>query len=235
MSNFKFKEFSVKQEASAMKIGTDGVLLGAWVNLDQVYTALDVGTGTGLIGLMIAQRSEADIEAVEIEDAAFEEAVFNFEESPWSDRLFVYHASFQEFAQEMDESYDLIISNPPYFPGSEESTAMSPRQKARQAVSLSFDDLLHGTRELLADDGCFALVLPYLEKDNFIKRAAEFGLYPARTCDVRGRQDGAIVRVMMEFTKQNQETIEESLTIEIQRHQYTEDYTSLVKDFYLKM
>jgi tRNA1Val (adenine37-N6)-methyltransferase len=114
---FKFKEFEVKQEDSAMKIGTDGVLLGAWTKIDNsVDSVLDIGSGTGLISLMMAQRSDAElIDAVELDPAAYEESVYNFENSPWGDRLFCYHSSFQEFAQEIEDSYDLIVSNPPFF------------------------------------------------------------------------------------------------------------------------
>jgi len=113
---FQFKEFSVAQDHCAMKIGTDGVLLGAWVSLQHEFSVLDIGTGTGILSLMMAQRSNAElIDAIEIDGPAFEQAVQNFENSPWGDRLFCYHASLQEFADEIDDSYELIISNPPFY------------------------------------------------------------------------------------------------------------------------
>jgi len=113
---FAFKKFSVNQDRCAMKIGTDGVLLGAWATISHnPFSILDIGTGTGILALMLAQRSHAEnIEAIEIDDAAFEQAADNFENSPWGDRLFCYHAAFNEFVEEIDDKYDLIISNPPF-------------------------------------------------------------------------------------------------------------------------
>ena len=122
MKPFKFKEFSVLQDRCAMKIGTDGVLLGSWVTVDDnIQSILDIGTGTGVIALMLAQRSQAGIvDALEIDTDAYEQAVENFENSIWADRLFCYHASFQEFFAEIEEQYDLIVSNPPYIGKNEE-------------------------------------------------------------------------------------------------------------------
>ena len=114
---FRFKEFSVAQDRCAMKIGTDAVLLGAWVSLEhQPESILDIGTGSGVIALQLAQRSTAElIDALEIEPEAYQQAVENFENSPWSDRLFCYHASLQEFTEEIEERYELIVSNPPFY------------------------------------------------------------------------------------------------------------------------
>ena len=114
---FKFKEFSVNQDQCAMKIGTDAVLLGAWASLEaNPFAILDIGAGTGVLGLMLAQRSHAEvIDAIEIDDDAYEQCVDNFELSPWADRLFCYHASLEEFAEEIDDEYDLIICNPPFY------------------------------------------------------------------------------------------------------------------------
>src|SRR5690606_23546709 len=140
---FQFKQFTIEQDRCAMKIGTDGILLGAWVELKDPYSILDIGAGTGVIGLMMAQRSDAGlIDAIEIDDDAYEQCVDNFENSPWNDRLFCYHASLNEFAEEMkdEEKYDLIISNPPFytevFKGSDEV-----RNLARFADALPFEDL----------------------------------------------------------------------------------------------
>ena len=130
---FKFKQFTIHQDQCAMKVGTDGVLLGAWATLDhEPYSILDIGTGTGLIALMLAQRSTAEtIDAIEIETEAYEQCVGNFESSSWGDRLFCYHAGLDEFVEELEEQYDLIVSNPPFY--SEDVTSgNSSRDKARQ-------------------------------------------------------------------------------------------------------
>ena len=151
---FKFKEFSIHQDKTAMKIGTDAVLLGAWVFLEnEIDSILDVGSGTGIIALMLAQRSFAlTIDAVEIDNDAYEQTVTNFENSNWGDRLYCYHSSFQNFAEEIaeeDETYDLIISNPPFYTDEFESEN-DARNKARFTTSLSFNELLKGVSKILS-------------------------------------------------------------------------------------
>ena len=242
---FQFKEFSVNQDRCAMKIGTDGVLLGAWASIKHnPFSVLDIGTGTGILSLMLAQRSHAEtIEAIEIDDAAFEQSVENFEESPWGDRLFCYHAGFNEFAEEIDDKYDLIISNPPFYkpslsltslPEGENQTSDS-RKKARFYDALPFEHLLHGTAKLLDDNGKASFIIPFSEEVNFILLAEKTGLYPNRITRVKGTNTSEIKRSLLEFsfTKTTIDTSE--LTIETSRHQYTEDYINLTKNFYLKM
>ena len=143
MKPFKFKEFTIHQDQCAMKVGTDGVLLGAWASLaNQPESILDIGAGTGLIALQLAQRSSAEtIDAIELDDAAYEQCVANFEASPWGDRLFCYHAGFDEFVGEMDDKYDLIVSNPPFY-AEDVTSGDTSRDTARQNSSLPFDELL---------------------------------------------------------------------------------------------
>lgn len=233
---FEFKEFSVKQEQVAMKVGTDGVLLGAWVDIPmEVDTILDIGTGTGLIALQMAQRSEAfTIDAIEIEPKAFETAVENFEESSWADRLFCYHASFQEFVAEMDEPYDLIISNPPYFNDTYKELEKD-RALARHTKDLSFHQLLQGASKLLAKKGSCAFIIPFKEEADFIKIAKAENLYPSRITRVKGNAKSSLKRSLLQFTKVSKDVLINELTIEIERHVYTDPYIELVKDFYLKM
>jgi len=135
--SFQFKQFGIQQDKAAMKVGTDGVLLGAWVSLaSKPLSILDIGAGTGLIALMMAQRSDAElIDAIEINDEAYEQAVENFENSDWGDRLFCYHASLQEFSDEIDDTYDLIISNPPFYTSTYKELSKE-RALARHAESL---------------------------------------------------------------------------------------------------
>ncbi len=219
-----------------MKVGTDGVLLGAWTSLEhEPASILDIGTGSGVIALQLAQRSNAElIDAIELDDNAFEQAVENFENSNWSDRLFCYHASLQEFTQEIDDNYDLIVSNPPFHSENYE-TDDDARNKARFTASLPFNRLINAAAGLLAHDGIFAVIIPYKEEENFIKQAKENKLFPIRICHVKGAPNTAIKRSLLEFSLQKKEPKIDVLTIEIARHQYTKDYIELVKDFYLKM
>lgn len=235
---FRFKEFTIHQDKTAMKVGTDGVLLGAWCSLEfEPDSVLDIGAGTGLISLMLAQRSIAEtLDAVEIDEQAYEQTVENFEESFWADRLFCYHSSFQEFAQEMSEeedTYDLIISNPPFYENAYQTKDES-RNKARFTSALSFQELIQGVSSLLAKNGVFATIIPYSEEKNFVELARSYNLYLNRICRVKGNPTSEIKRSLLEFSSGQKELLEEELTIEIGRHEYTEEYQKLTKDFYLK-
>src|SRR5690625_4321987 len=163
--HFKFKKFTIHQDRCAMKIGTDAVLLGSWVEVSShVKSILDIGSGTGILALMLAQRSQADfIDAIEIEPNAYEQAVGNFENSIWSDRLFCYHGDFKEFAQEIDNTYDLIVCNPPYFDTSNVNDYSSSfeRKTARFKSALSYQELIIGIRKLLSPSGLFSLIIPF--------------------------------------------------------------------------
>ncbi|MCV6628651.1 MAG: methyltransferase [Flavobacteriaceae bacterium] len=233
---FRFKQFAIAQDRCAMKVGTDGVLLGAWTPISQQpYSILDVGSGTGLIGLMLAQRSgAAQIDGIELDTDAYEQCVENFEATPWNDRLFCYHASFQEFFSEIEEQYDLIVSNPPFY-AEQVSSGDQQRDIARQSSSLPFDHLLVGVRQLLEpQQGVFATILPYKEESGFIELAAQLDLYPTQICRVQGNENSAIKRSLIAFSTQKKVLIEESLVLEMERNQYTQAYRELTKDFYLK-
>ena len=237
MKPFRFKQFTVHQDKAAMKIGTDAVLLGAWCEIDDdVDSILDIGSGTGVIALMLAQRSDAmTVDAVEIEDNAYEQTVENFEQSDWADRLFCYHATFQEFAKELseeEEEYDLIVSNPPFYTDTFE-TKNKARNKARFTTSLSFEDLLIGVIAILSKEGKFAVILPFKEKDNFVAMAKEKNLYLNRICLVQGNPNSPISRCLLEFSLSETLIKEEKLVIEIERHQYTTSYKELTSKFYL--
>jgi len=240
MSTFKFKQFEVAQDQCAQKIGTDAVLLGAWVDpQEKPFSILDIGTGTGVIALMMAQRfSRAEVEAVEIDDAAFEQAMANFENSPYGDRLHCYHASFQEFYEEVEERYDLIVANPPFFNGKlerDDTVVDEKRQQARFDDALPFEELVYGVYQLLENHGTFACIIPTDREEEFLKITTHFQLFAARKTYVRGKEDACIKRVLMEFRFRESELHTNHLTIEKSRHVYTDDYIDLVKDFYLKM
>lgn len=239
---FQFKQFRVFQNQCAMKIGTDGVLLGAWTNLDHdPQSILDIGSGTGVIALQLAQRSSANtIDAIEIDHDAHAQCMHNFEESPWGDRLFCYHASVQEFASEIEEEYDLIVSNPPFFetPNTTDSQIEKPnkaRAKARFTDALPFQHLAVCASRLLSETGIFATVLPKQETASFIEIAKISGLFLHRICNVRGTETSNVKRCLLEFKFHKTQKISEELTIEISRHQYTSAYKKLVQDFYLKI
>ncbi len=233
---FQFKQFNVQQDQCAMKIGTDSVLLGAWTPLDtNQFSVLDIGAGTGVLSLMLAQRSHAQvIDALEIDEQAYEQCVDNFETSPWADRLFCYHADLAEFAEEIEDKYDLIISNPPFY-SEDYKTNNTQRDLARFTDALPFDHLLESVSQLLSEDGVFTVIIPFKEEANFIKLASGVNLFPNNILRVKGSDTSEIKRSLLAFSFRESDIKTETLVIEIERHQYTQDYINLTQDFYLKM
>jgi tRNA1Val (adenine37-N6)-methyltransferase len=235
---FSFKQFSVQQDKCAMKIGTDGVLLGAWCPIDNhPFSVLDIGSGTGILSLMLAQRSNAEkIDAIEIDENAFEQCVENFESSPWSDRLYCYHAALDEFVDEMeDEEYDLIISNPPFYSENYKSDNNS-RDLARFQDALPFEELVEAAQLLLSENGIFTVIIPFKEEEKFIDLCAEAKLYPVKVTRVKGTPTAEIKRSLLAFKRYELPVLTaDELIIETARHQYTQEYIELTKDFYLKM
>ena len=237
MSKFQFKQFSLEQDQCAMKIGTDGVLLGAWAPIEHIPNQiLDIGTGTGIIALILAQRSNAtQIDALEIEENAYEQATDNFENSPWNDRLFCFHAGLDEFMDEPEDEYDLIVSNPPFY-SEDYKTNNEQRDLARFQDALPFEDLIEAADLLLSENGVLAVIIPFKEEERFLALANEFELYPIQITHVKGTPTTEIKRSLLALSRNNIETptINE-LVIEIGRHEYTPEYIALTKEFYLKM
>lgn len=233
---FQFKQFSVNQDQCAMKIGTDGVLLGTWTSIENnPFSVLDIGAGTGILSLIVSQRSHAEvIEAIEIDDQAYEQCVDNFEQSPWNDRLFCYHASLEEFAEEIDDTYDLIICNPPFY-SETYKTENSQRDLARFQDAMPFEHLLESVVSLLSENGLFSVVIPFSEEQNFIVLASRVALFPKRITRVKGNPSSDIKRSLIEFSFSKIDVLTSELIIENSRHNYTEDYINLTKGFYLKM
>lgn len=243
---FTFKQFQIQHDKTAMKVGTDGVLLGAWTPIhNHPFSILDIGTGTGLIALMLAQRTSAEhpslqgelakqIDALEIEENAYEQAVNNFENSPWSDKLFCFHAGLDEFVEEPEDEYDIIVSNPPFYTEDFISGDES-RDQARFESSMPFNDLIEAADLLLSENGIFSVIIPFKEESNFIVLANDFELYPFKITRVKGTPTSEIKRTLMAFSRQIKDVVTDELVIEISRHEYTSEYIALTKDFYLKM
>ena len=220
-----------------MKIGTDGVLLGAWTPItNNPFSILDIGTGTGVIALMLAQRSHAEqIDALEIDENAYEQSVDNFEKSPWSDRLFCFHAGLDEFVEEPEDEYDLIVSNPPFYT-EDYKTDNQQRDLARFADAMPFEDLIEAAALLLSENGIFSVIIPFKEEENFVALAQEYELFPIKITHVKGTPTAEIKRSLLAFSrKQTLDIPLDELTIETARHIYTPEYIELTKDFYLKI
>lgn len=231
---FRFKQFEVAQDQCAMKIGTDGVLLGAWANIDEADSILDIGTGTGVLSLMSAQRNpHAQIRAIDIDEAAVRQAQDNFDVSPWGSRMKARVADLANYEEALGFSH--IISNPPFYDQSHEAKGKA-RTNARHTSSLSFETLLKRSAELLKVEGSFSCIIPFAYRDDFIALANNEGLHLKRSQNVKGRAHLEAKRSLLEFTPAHSHTVElPDLTIELDRHLYTPEYISLTKEFYLKM
>jgi len=238
---FHFKQFSISQDKCAMKVGTDGVLLGAWAkSLITPNSILDIGTGSGLISLMMAQRfAHASINAIEIDHAAYIQASDNFSNSPWSKRLTCVCESFQSFYVNHKEKYTLIVSNPPFFANGQK-TINEERNQARFESSLPFQDLLYGVSKLLAEKGVFCVIIPYDQEEGFLMLAKEYGLSPLNITRTKGNKSAPIKRSLLQlgFKGEGTTTVqaqEDTIILEKERHVYTAEYTAMVKAFYLKL
>ncbi len=237
MSIFKFKQFSVAQDQTAMKVGTDGVLLGAWSPIpENCFSILDIGTGTGIIALMMAQRSIAEqVDAIEIDEKAYEQASENFENSPFNDRLFCFHAGLDELIEEPEDEYDLIISNPPFYTENYK-TADEQRDLARFQDAMPFEMLVEAADLLLSENGILSVIIPFKEEAHFVALAKEFELFPFKITRVKGTPTSEIKRSLLAFSRNKIDDFPvNELIIETERHVYTSEYIALTKDFYLKM
>ena len=231
---FRFTKFTVYHDRCAMKVGTDGVLLGAWVNVSG-DNILDIGTGTGLISLMMAQRNEkAIIDAIDIDSDAVSQANDNIGNSPFSNRINSWNASLQEFSSKVEKRYDVIVSNPPFFVQSLKSPNKE-RSLARHTDSLSVEDLIGLSASLLSQAGRMSFIYPFDYKEELIKLAEQYKLSVSRIINVFSTPDSLPKRILIELSKEEATPIENDFIIEKARHVYSDDFTALLKDFYLKM
>jgi tRNA1Val (adenine37-N6)-methyltransferase len=231
---FRFKRFEIRDERCAMKVGTDGVLLGAWCPLPTSGSILDIGTGSGLIALMLAQRtSDAQIEGVDIDAAAIEQAAENFAASPWSDRLHARHISIQELSEGAHKRYELIVSNPPYFVDSLKNPDQH-RKTARHTDTLSYADLIRCAAQLLAKDGTLALILPAEAKESILSEAAQNGLYPSLLTQVYSKPGKPLKRILIALRPNYQEAPKtENFYIESDSAPRSPEYAAMTNEFYL--
>lgn len=230
--SFQFKQFTVRQDRCAMKVGTDGVLLGAWINTDNCQHILDIGTGSGLIALMAAQKCNAHIDAIEISQEAAEQAFENFQLSPWFSRLTVFHCSFQDFARRAYCHYDLIVSNPPYFRESSKPSG-EQRQFARHNDQLPVEELILGVQKLLSPIGAFQVILPYTEGLKFMNAAAQHGLFCSAMILVKTRPEKTSKRVLLTFYKKLIPIQVSELTLLDEENRFSPEYRALTQDYYL--
>jgi tRNA1Val (adenine37-N6)-methyltransferase len=230
---FVFKQFKILQDKCAMKVGTDAVLLGSWVNTSNAKTILDIGTGSGIIALMLAQKSDATIDAIDIDKNAFMQATENVSFCKWKERIQIHHISLQQHSASNNHKYDLIVSNPPYFVDSSKALEES-RTNARHTDQLPFAHLLNGVLNLLNSNGCFYVILPTKESQVFREMAEEQNLFLTKLTRVITRTDRPEKRLLMQFEFTKKIIEENFITIEKdERHSYTDEYKELTKDYYL--
>lgn len=219
-----------------MKVGTDGVLLGAWADVTGAGHILDIGTGTGVIAIMLGQRRPtAIIHAVEIDPEACKQAEQNMRQAPWADQLQVFNTSIQDFAGVHLYHYDLIVSNPPFFSGGTFS-ANQDRTSVRHTVKLPHGELLTAVRNLLAPAGKFCVILPLIEGLRFQELAETYKLFCTRVTEVRPKADKPVERLLLQFEHKRNEVVKDELVIQKEKNNdWTEAYITLTGDFYLKM
>lgn len=230
---FKFRDFSIQQLKCTMKVGTDGILLGAWCKVKSAKEVLDIGTGTGLIALMIAQRtSSAIITAVEVDEESSKEAASNFNSSPWKERLHLSNLSIQNYSKVSKTDFDLIVCNPPFFSGGTLSSNQD-KNTVRHTIKLSHQDLLRSVRSLLSSKGVFCVILPLIEGLRFIELANTYGFFCTKKTSVFAKEGKPVERLLIEFSKIKKDTESSNIIIYETEGGYTKEYKELTKDFYL--
>jgi tRNA1Val (adenine37-N6)-methyltransferase len=237
-THFSFKQFTIHQDQTAMKVTTDACILGAYTDVKGAKNILDIGTGTGLLSLMLAQKINAKIDAIEIDENAYNQAITNINQSIFKDTITVYNTSIQDFAVNLGVKglrlrlYDLIISNPPFFQNHLKSETES-RNNSIHTDTLSFEDLLEVVLRLLNPNGTFVVLLPLYESAIFEQLAISKELYPQKKLTIRHRKGSKILRIITTFGRVKKEIINEELIIKNPDESYTLDFQGLLKDYYL--
>lgn len=237
MSNnyFQFKQFRVEQNHAAMRVNTDGILLGAWCTIENSKSCLDIGSGTGLIALMMAQRSNAQIDAVEIEEGACNDAKANFIASNWSKRLSLHYISIQEYSKKYPNKYDSIVCNPPYFEDAQKSNSKE-KKLARHTDTLSFEELFRCAKNLLSVKGTFSIIVPAEKESKLVKIAAKYELFARRILEIRSHTNKVATRLLIEFSSQSTFIEIDELAIYLEKtSNYTPEFKELTGAFYLNL
>lgn len=232
---FKFKNFEIKQDQCTMKVGTDGVILGAIAPIDNVKSILDIGSGSGLICLMLAQRADkAKVIGVEVEPKAFSQSVENGQKSPWNNRIHFENEAIQDYSKFSDQSFDLIVSNPPFFSGGTFSYNQE-RNNVRHTIKLPNGDLLQSARKLLNKEGKFVVILPVMEGLRFKDMAKTYRLFCTEEIIIKGKESKSDERLVLIFKQEESNEIRKGqLVVYNEDDSYHSDFVDLTKDFYLK-
>ena len=232
---FHFKQFSVSHDRCAMKVGTDGVLLGAWAAAEDKRSVLDIGTGTGLIALMMAQRCPyAKIWGIDIDADTVEQARENRDRSPWADRITILESDFCHPSAIQGYQFDAIVSNPPFFKEQVHAPDQQ-RELARRQDALPLPQLMKNAAPMLAEGGTFSIILPLASVNDAVGEAAINGLFLTRRCDVITTEGKAPKRALLEFSNHIRPAILSSITIYNEKHLYTPEFIELTRDFYYNM
>ena len=230
---FFFKKFGMFHHRSTMRIGTDAVLFAQWVDVSSSYSVLDIGTGSGIIPMILSQKGVGTVDAVELDSDSYEEAKLNFEISAWNERLNVFNRDVRLYADEINKKYDLIVSNPPFY-ASDVKPIKEKKVMARHVSTLSFKDLLISAKKMMKENSRFALVLPFYESRLFIKEAEQLGFYLQKEMQIIPIEGKDANRVNMQFVLNKVEFIEtEYFTIRNKDYSYTDEYREFLKDYYL--
>ena len=228
MKPFRFQKFEILQHKNVFRVGTDGVLLGALCKVENAQKILEVGTGTGLISLMLAQRNaNAEITALDLNEDAVKLAQENFKNSPFSERLQFFHQDFKTF--ESQKEYDFVVCNPPFF---EENNSVKDIL-ARQQVELTFRNLIEKASKILSSEGIFSVIIPSESAQEFENLAEDFDLYLVRKVNIFGIENGVLKRNVLEFSKKKSALETLDFTIEKSPRKYSDQYLELTKEFHV--
>lgn len=231
---FQFKHFGINDSECAMKIGTDGVLLGAWADVKLSHNILDIGSGSGLISLMLAQKSNANITGIEIDENAAKQSIDNINNSPWKNRITIINDDFTQWGNNIDKfvKFDHIVSNPPFFNNGPIAPSKN-RATARHEKILGYDQLIKLSIQLLTDDGKLSIISPYNRKNDIIFYCELSQLYISRITNVYSKEDGKPVRILWEICKNKCPLTQSNISIRNNNNEYSIEYINLTKDFYL--